>query len=125
MGSADLETWYARPVFFVTDCEAALRFYTGLGFVEDWRHEEEGSLVAVQITRSGAEIILDRNDLRAGGGRLFLSLHRGQAARCAEQFVAAGADVRDAHWGMPVKAVSDPDGNELLLTDDDLTGPSG
>jgi hypothetical protein len=29
--------------------------------------------------------------------------------------------VRDDSWGMPVKAVSDPDGNDLLLTDDDLT----
>jgi catechol 2,3-dioxygenase-like lactoylglutathione lyase family enzyme len=117
---SDVETWYARPVFFVTDCEEALRFYAGLGFSEDWRHEEEGSLVAVQVARNGAEIILNRNRLRAGGGRLFLSLHRGQSARCAEQFLAAGAEVRDDHWGMPVKAVTDPDGNDLLLTDDGL-----
>jgi catechol 2,3-dioxygenase-like lactoylglutathione lyase family enzyme len=119
--ATDADTWYARPVFFVADCEEALLFYTGLGFAEDWRHEEEGALVAVQVTRSGAELILNRNRLRAGGGRLFLSLQRGQAAKCVEQFLAAGAEVRDDHWGMPVKAVSDPDGNDLLLTDDDLT----
>jgi uncharacterized glyoxalase superfamily protein PhnB len=118
---SDVDTWYARPVFFVTDCEEALRFYARLGFVEDWRHEEEGSLVAVQLTRSGAELILNRNRLRAGGARLFLSLHRGQAARSAEQFLAAGVEVRDDYWGMPVKMVTDPDGNDLLLTDDDLT----
>jgi catechol 2,3-dioxygenase-like lactoylglutathione lyase family enzyme len=118
---SDVDTWYARPVFFVTDCEEALQFYAGLGFAEDWRHEEGGSLVAVQVTRSGAELILNRNRLRAGGGRLFLSLQRGQAAKCAERFLAAGAEVRDDYWGMPVKAVCDPDGNDLLLTDDDLT----
>jgi catechol 2,3-dioxygenase-like lactoylglutathione lyase family enzyme len=118
---SDVDTWYARPVFFVTDCEEALRFYTGIGFAEDWRHEEEESLVAVQVNRSGAELILNRNRLRAGGGRLFLSLHRGQAVKCAAQFRAAGAEVRDAYWGMPAKAISDPDGNDLLLTDDDLT----
>jgi len=117
---SDLDTWYARPVFFVTDCEAALRFYENLGFVEDWRHEEDGALVAVQVNRSGAELILNRNDLRAGGGRLFLSLHKGQVARCSDQFIAAGVEVRDDHWGMPVKAVSDPDGNDLLFCDDDL-----
>jgi catechol 2,3-dioxygenase-like lactoylglutathione lyase family enzyme len=120
---SDVDTWYARPVFFVADCEVALRFYTGLGFAEDWRHEEDGVLVALQVTRNGAELILNRNSLRrAGGGRLFLALHRGQAARCAEQFAAAGAEVRDDFWGMPVKAVSDPDGNDLLFTDDDLVG---
>ena len=73
---SDVDTWYARQVFFVIDCDASLRFYAGLGFVEDWRHEEDGSLVAVQVSRSD--------------------------------------------WGMPVKAVSDPDANDLLLVDDDL-----
>ena len=118
----EVDRWYARPVFFVTDCEEALRFYAALGFVEDWRHEEEDRLVAVQVHRGGAELILNRNRLRAGGGRLFLSLHRGQVARCVDQFLAAGVGVRDDHWGMPVKAVTDPDGNDLLLVDDDLTG---
>jgi len=113
----DVDAWYARPVFFVIDCEAALRFYARLGFIEDWRHEEDGVLVAVQVSRSGCELILNR---RAGGGRLFLSLHRGQVARCVAQFLAAGVEVRDDHWGMPVKAVSDPDGNDLLLVDDDM-----
>ncbi|HEY8153407.1 MAG TPA: glyoxalase superfamily protein [Myxococcota bacterium] len=116
----DVDTWYARPVFFVTDCEAALRFYAGLGFAEDWRHEENGSPVAVQVNRGGAEIILNQNALRAGGGRLFLSLHRGQVAKCTAQFLAVGVEVRDDYWGMPVKVVSDPDGNDLLLVDDDL-----
>ena len=118
---SEVGVWYARPVFFVTDCEEALRFYARLGFAEDWRYEEDGCLVAVQVNRSGAELILNRNHQRAGGGRLFLSLHRGQVTKCADEFLEAGVEVRDGNWGMPVKAVSDPDGNDLLLSDDDLT----
>jgi catechol 2,3-dioxygenase-like lactoylglutathione lyase family enzyme len=110
-------SWYVRPVFFVTDCEEALRFYCDLGFREAWRHEERGRVVAVQVNR-----VLNENPVRAGGGRLFLSLHRGQVAKCVDSFVAAGVEVRDDHWGMPVKVVSDRDGNDLMLFDDDLAG---
>jgi catechol 2,3-dioxygenase-like lactoylglutathione lyase family enzyme len=118
--SNDSGSWYARPVFFVTDCEAALRFYGALGFREAWRHEENGRIVAAQVNRDGAELILNENPARAGGGRLFLSLHRGQVAQCVSSFVAAGIAVHDAQWGMPVKVVRDADGNDLLFYDDDL-----
>src|SRR5688572_26819664 len=93
------EAWYARPVFFVADCERALGFYTALGFREAWRNDENGSLVAVQVNRGGAELILNRNAARAGGGRLFLSLHQGQVRKCADAFVANGVDVYDEQWG--------------------------
>jgi len=118
--SDSLGSWYARPVFFVSDCEEALRFYCGLGFTEVWRHEENGAVVAVQVRRDGAELILNENTARAGGGRLFLTLCRGQVAKCADSFAAAGIEVRDYNWGMPVKAITDVDGNDLLLFDDDL-----
>ena len=115
-----LGSWYVRPVFFVSDCEHALRFYGDLGFREAWRHEEDNVLVAIQMDRNGTELILNLNSDRAGGGRLFVSLSRGEVARCVESFVAAGIDVRDEHWGMPVKAVRDDDGNDLLFFDDEL-----
>jgi catechol 2,3-dioxygenase-like lactoylglutathione lyase family enzyme len=114
------DSWYARPVFFVRNCEEALRFYGDLGFEEAWRHEEGGSIAAVQIDRSGAELILNQNGARAGGGRLFLSLEPGEVARIAESFCAAGVEVRDDYWGMPVKVVSDADGNDLLFFDEAL-----
>ena len=44
----------------------------------------------------------------------------GEVARCVESFLAAGIDVQDQYWGMPVKAVRDLDGNDLLFFDDDL-----
>ena len=112
--------WYARPVFFVASCEEALGFYRRLGFREPWRHEEEGRLTAVRVGRSGAELILNADTSRAGGGRLFLSLDRGQVAHCMAAFAAARVEVRDEFWGMPVGSVRDPSGNDLLFLDDDL-----
>ncbi len=111
-------SWYARPVFFVKDCEAARAFYSKLGFAEEWRFEEDGTVVALQVQRAGAELILNRNPERAGGGRLFLSLEAGEASRCEKEFAAKDVRVSHGHWGMPVLVIQDPDGNELLLTDD-------
>ena len=118
--SQERESWYARPVFFVTDGEAALRFYVALGFNAGWRYEEDGRVVATQVYREGVELILNRNAERAGGGRLFMSLNPGQVARCVAAFAAAGIEAHDAQWGMPVKVVRDPDGNDLLFYDDEL-----
>jgi catechol 2,3-dioxygenase-like lactoylglutathione lyase family enzyme len=114
------ESWYARPVFFVSDGEMALRFYTTLGFREAWRHAEDGRIIVTQVNRDGAELILCQDAKRAGSARLFLSLNPGQVAKCAEEFLAAGVTMSDLHWGMPMKVVRDPDGNELLFYDDDL-----
>jgi catechol 2,3-dioxygenase-like lactoylglutathione lyase family enzyme len=120
----DADRWYPRPVFFVSDCERAVRFYGVLGFRVKWRHEEDGVLVAVQVDRGDVEVILNRNVKRApGGGRLFIVLDRGQVAKSAAAFTAAGVEVRDDHWGMKVKAISDPDGNDLLFFDDDMEEP--
>jgi len=64
---------------------------------------------------------LNRSPARAGGGRLFVSLHPGQSRRLADAFRVAGIEVEDAFWGMPVRIIEDPDGNDLLLYDDELT----
>ena len=118
-------SWYARPVFFVTSCADSLPFYESLGFTDAWRHEEAGRVVAVQVGRNGAELILNENADRAGGGRLFLSLERGEATRLADEWRAAGIEVSDARWGMPVKVTVDPDGNDVLMVDDDVVETDG
>ncbi|HEY4105468.1 MAG TPA: VOC family protein, partial [Polyangiaceae bacterium] len=117
------ESWYARPVFFVADGRQALQFYGDLGFDEAWRHERDGSVVAAQVNREGVELILSQNPERAGRGRLFVELYDGQVAECVESISAAGIQVTDEHFGMPVKAIRDIDGNEILLRDDTL-GPA-
>ena len=117
-----MSQWYARPVFFVADCDKALNFYQSLGFQEGWRNAENDLLVAVQVELNGVELILNRNPERAGGGRLFFSLDRGEVSSIVQSFNAAGVEVRDDYWGMPVKVVRDLDGNDLLFFDDELRG---
>ena len=114
------EAWYTRPVFFVADCAESLRFYEKLGFHEAWRYEEDGSVIVAQVDREGAELILCQNAKRAGGGRLFVSLSFGQANRLAAVYSKFGIEMPDSRWGMPVKVVTDPDGNEILFSDDEL-----
>jgi hypothetical protein len=109
--------WYARPVFFVNSCEGAQRFYERLGFRVAWRHEEQARLVALQVEREGLELILNENGERAGGGRLFLSLDRGQFDELLASCAAAGLRVSDGFWGMPVKTLQDLDGNDLVVYD--------
>jgi hypothetical protein len=54
-----------------------------------------------------------------GGGRLFFSLFAEPMAELGALAAAAGLELREGYWGMPVKAISDPDGNELFF------GPPG
>ena len=62
---SDVDSWYARPVFFVTDCEAALRFYASLGFVEDWRHAEHSGTSCVHLSlRQTADTLQQRTGRR-------------------------------------------------------------
>lgn len=114
------ETWYARPVFFVGDGAAASQFYRRLGFHERWRHEEGGRLAALQVERNGIEIILNEDADRHGGGRLFLSLEPGQVRHCVDEFTRAGIEMQPGHWGMPVRLIVDPWGNDLVFFDDEL-----
>lgn len=117
--SENPEVWYVRPVFFAADCEVSLRFYAALGYRESWRFEEDGRILVVQVTRNDFELILNRRSERIGSGRLFFELYPEQLKQCLSAFVSAGITVRDSYWGMPVKAVNDPDGNELFFAVDE------
>ncbi len=120
--SAPVQAWYARHVFFVRDVNQALSHYIDpLGFSEQWRHGDESQPVAAQVNRDGLEIILNRDDDRAGKGRVFMSLTRGQVRTVMDDFRSHGAGVSEGSWGMPIMFVSDCDGNELYFYDDELS----
>jgi hypothetical protein len=67
---------YARPVFFVSDIQAALHFYIDqLGFEKQW-HEGDGTGKVCQVNRGECEIILCEDAARRDKGRLFVELTR-------------------------------------------------
>jgi catechol 2,3-dioxygenase-like lactoylglutathione lyase family enzyme len=107
--------WYARPLVFVRDAEAAAGFYTGkLGFKESWRYAEEGQVLIVQVARSGCELILTQQWPKAAGTAvIFVSLDPEPLMAVIAGFEAAGVEVADGHWGYDLKIVVDPDGNQL------------
>lgn len=110
-----MANWYTRPVLAVRDAPAALGFYaTKLGFSEDWRHEEEGRLRIVQVSRAGCELILsDQWPDEAGRGLLFISLERADFDRLASEATERGFELKVGSWGYELAIVEDPDGNRL------------
>jgi catechol 2,3-dioxygenase-like lactoylglutathione lyase family enzyme len=125
MNEKDKQAWYARPVFFVRDCDASSDFYARLGFRENWRSSYEGELVALQVSRAEVEIILSLNPERAGGGQVFFALDGDLALKVESEFSNAGMETRRAYWGMPVILVRDLDGNDLIFTDESVSAGEG
>ena len=77
---------YARSVFFVTDAERGLRFYTEtLGFSLDWKYEEQGRAFVFQVSLFGFELILNQTGPQtgawAGHGRVCIGLEDDQVGR--------------------------------------------
>ena len=112
-----MERWYSRPILFAADIQRILDFYVGLlGFREDWRYEEDGQLLIAQVARSDCELIFTRQDsMRAGPGRIFISLDLEVLEAARTEFESKGIPIRFRRWGYHTLVVSDPDGNELFF----------
>jgi catechol 2,3-dioxygenase-like lactoylglutathione lyase family enzyme len=111
--------WYARPVLFVSDIAASVEFYTGkLGFVQRWRHEEDGRPLVAQVDREGCELILSCQWREKNGrGMIFISLDQDGFRTLPAECANTGVDVTKGFWGYPVLIVDDPDGNQLYFPD--------
>ena len=107
--------WYARPVLAVRDTPKALAFYEAkLGFKADWRHEEDGRLRIVQVSRQGCELILsDQWPQDAGQARMFISLDAQEFAAAKRELADRGVEVMAGSWGYDLLVVEDLDGNRL------------
>lgn len=111
--------WYVRPVLFVSDLQAALRFYVGqLGFDKRW-HSADGQGTVCQINRGGCEIILCADAARRDRGRLFVELSRDGIDELRREVSERSVPHQKAWWGYDVIRIADPDGNELLFPVDD------
>jgi len=105
--------WYMRPVFFVSDIQGALSFYTDkLGFVIKWK-SPEGTVC--QVDRGGGEIILCEDDTRKDKARLFLELTREGLDELLKEIDERSVPTEKSWWGYDVLQIKDPDGNEILV----------
>ncbi len=107
--------WYMRPVLFVSDVQAALRFYIDkLGFEKKW-HEGDGKGTVCQVNRGGCEIILCESPTRRDKGRLFVELNRDGIDELRREISERSLSTENTWWGYDVIRIADPDGNELLF----------
>ena len=107
--------WYVRPVLFVSNLQAALRFYIDmLGFRKKW-HSADGKGTVCQVDRGECEIILCEDPARQDKGRLFVELNRAGMDELRREIVERSVPTEKAWWGYDVIRITDPDGNELLF----------
>jgi catechol 2,3-dioxygenase-like lactoylglutathione lyase family enzyme len=107
--------WYMRPVFFVSDIQAAARFYTEkLGFIKKW-HESDGQGTVCQVERGGCEIILCQDTSRNDRSRIFLELSRDGVDQLLKEVAERSVPTKKSWWGYDVLQIEDLDGNELLV----------
>ena len=119
-----MNSLYARCVFFVTDAERSLRYYTEhLGFSLDWDSKDG----VFQVSLFGFELILnqveDRTRSRAGHGRVFIGLEDDQGESLRRHIAEKGIQTFRVEWGRPTLIIRDVDANELFfwLPHDDFT----
>jgi catechol 2,3-dioxygenase-like lactoylglutathione lyase family enzyme len=109
------QKWYARPVLFVADLQAALAFYVDkLGFTKKW-HTDDGQGTVCQVDRGECEIILCEDSQRRDKARLFVELTRDGIDELRREILERSVPHEKAWWGYDVIQITDPDGNELLF----------
>jgi catechol 2,3-dioxygenase-like lactoylglutathione lyase family enzyme len=107
--------WYTRPVFFVSDVQAALVFYIDkLGFQKQW-HEADGKGGVCQVHRGECEIILCEDASRRDRGRLFVELTPEGLDELRREIAERSVPIQTSWWGYDVIRIADPDGNELIV----------
>ena len=112
-----MNTWDARPVFFVDDVEQSLAFYTDqLDFTETNRYAKDGKVLVGGVHRDGCVPLLSCQQPQKNGHVrywILLGLEAYQAFR--RELEGVGVSVKDGYWGFDTMIVEDPDGNELFF----------
>ncbi len=116
--------WYSRTVFFVDDTAAAVDFYCNkLGFKQDWDYHEHGKVLVAQVSRNDIEIILNHDVSRAGSGRIYFELLDEQVQSLVDELGTDSPLLTHMSWGVPVTAITDPDGNQLYFSPQLIDAP--
>jgi hypothetical protein len=99
---------HARAVFFVSDGERSLHFYTEkLGFKVDWKFEYEGRADVFQVKLHGFALILNQGyaetEARVGQGRVFIGLDDGEQTESLRRHIEERAiETTVEHWESPL-----------------------
>ena len=102
-------------MFFVSDVQAALRFYIDkLAFEKRW-HEADGNGEVCQVNRGECEIIHCEDAARRDKGHLFVALTPDGLDELRCEISERSVPTQKAWWGYDVIRIADPDGNELLF----------
>ena len=115
-----MDSFHGRAVFFVSDAEKSLAFYTEkLGFAVDWNHRVDGRAFVFQVSLFGFQLILNQIEEwtkdRAGHGRVFIGLDESQAAGFHRHIQDKGIPTTSFHWGGPTLVIRDIDENEFFF----------
>jgi predicted enzyme related to lactoylglutathione lyase len=112
-----------RPIVVTADLDRLLAFYTGLfGARENFRYPDDGSVFYVGLALGDSELGLvnDAGVDPGSPGRMLLSIGVPDVEALLERVVPLGGRVQgpanDMPWGQRVAHISDPDGNDVNLT---------
>ena len=111
---------FARTVFYVTDGERSLRFYTdALGFELDWNYAPDGRAFVFQVSLLGIQLVLneieDATRDRAGRGRVFIGIEDDQLESFRRHLEQHDIRTEVVPWGEPTLLIRDPDGNWITF----------
>ena len=120
------DEWFARPVLFVEDIDRSVDFYMKqLGFIQAWRHVENGRALVAQVDRNGCALMLSSQwPDKVGKGLIFISLDVPVLNALRAELESKGVDVKDGFWGYRLMVIVDPDGNELYFNYPDDAAPA-
>ena len=115
-----MRDFHTRTVFFVTDAQRSLSFYTAtLGFSLDWNFEDEGRSFIFQVNLFGLELIVNQTEVgtkdQSGHGRLFVGFDDDQIDTFRQHIEKHSIETTVVGWGEPTIVIRDPDGNELFF----------
>ena len=115
-----MEGFYSRSVFYVSDAERSLDFYTNtLGFSVDWNYAPKGRAFVFQVSWFGVQLIIneieDWTKGRAGHGRLFIGIADDHLQPVREHLRKHDIRTEVVPWGEPTLLIRDPDGNWLTF----------
>jgi len=115
-----LEGLSLTPNITTSDLEKSIRFYEGLGFEIDQKHERDGRLVYVTLRAGKAELGLGQDDFKKGrdrkkgvGQRIWIATKQDLnvlAARAKAAGIVLDSEPAPLDWGGQAFSVTDPDG---------------